>query len=351
MYKLFVWLIALIVVSAVSAAERSFHFGGYALDQPPQGFRSVVIGEGKPGEWRIIEDESPSAMQRISDSAPVTSKRRVLAQLKQEATDERFPVLVFDGEVFGDFSLMTQFKLVGGALEQMAGIAFRIRDERNFYVIRASGLGRNLRFYKVVDGIRSTPIGPELEITRNVWHTLKVQCKGNQIECWLDDQVAFPALTDNTFSAGKVGFWTKSDSLVYFGDTDMVYTPRVPPAQELVRDVMKQQSRLRGIRIFALAPESNRLKVIASDDEQLLGQPGTEIEEKTFRTDTPFQAKDRGTVTVVLPLHDRNGDTVAVTHLLMESFRGQTEQNMLARALPIVKMLQSRIRSVKDLTD
>src|SRR5207247_226680 len=103
----------------------------------------------------------------------------VLAQVNQDPTDERFPLLVFDGETFSDFTLTTRFKLVRGDVEQMAGLAFRVQDEKNFYVIRASGLGNNVRFYKVVGGVRSAPIGPEQPVAKGVWHELKVQCKAN----------------------------------------------------------------------------------------------------------------------------------------------------------------------------
>ena len=51
-----------------------------------------------------------------------------------------------------------------------------------------------------------------------------------------------------------------------------------------------------------------------------------------------------------MPLRDRNGDTIGAAELTMESFLGQTEQNALARAIPIVKAMQARIQSAKDLT-
>lgn len=353
MRKALVWLILLGLACPVVAAERSFRFSGDTLQRCPPGFRSLLAGEGRPGDWQIIEDEMPSAMQPITSNAPSISRRKVLAQLSNDATDERFPLLVFDGDTYGDFTLLTRFKLVSGAVEQMAGVVFRLQDERNFYVIRASGLGNNLRFYKMVGGIRSNPLGPDVPISRGVWHELKIECRGNQIRGWLDGRDVLPPLTDNSFTSGKIGFWTKSDSIVYFGDTDLVYTPREPFAQAMVRDLIQQFSRLRGVKIFAPAPDGGGLKVIAADKPASLGQAGTDVETKTFQTGAVFQAKDKKTdsVTVVMPLRDRNGEIVAVAHLLMESFPGQTAQNVLARAMPLIKTMEARIRSAKDLTD
>ena len=42
----------------VAAAERYFDFSGARLNEPPPGFRSTVSGEGRPGEWKTIEDEA-----------------------------------------------------------------------------------------------------------------------------------------------------------------------------------------------------------------------------------------------------------------------------------------------------
>jgi len=93
------------------------------------------------------------------------------------------------------------------------------------------------------------------------------------------------------------------------------------------------------------------LKVIAASNAADIGQAGTPIEENCFKHDAIYKAKDNGSVTVVMPLRDRNGDTVAAVHLVMESFTGQTEQNILGRALPLMKTIQARIQTAKDLTE
>ena len=51
------------------------------------------------------------------------TRRPVLAQLAKDATDDHYPLLVFEDEMFGDFKLTTQFKIVDGVAEQMAGVS------------------------------------------------------------------------------------------------------------------------------------------------------------------------------------------------------------------------------------
>jgi hypothetical protein len=58
-----------------------------------------------------------------------------------------------------------------------------------------------------------------------------------------------PAITDNSFLKGKIGFWTKSDSVSYFSDAKIVYTPRVPYAESLIKETMSKYPRLLGLKI------------------------------------------------------------------------------------------------------
>lgn len=342
--------LALAWVRPASSAEVVFEFGETQVGQTPPGFRSTVAGTGQPGEWRIILDDAPAVFAPLSTNAPVQAKRAVLAQLSQDTTDERFPMLIYEKETFSDFTVSTRFKIVSGEVEQMAGIAFRIQDENNFYVVRASALGNTFRFYKVVNGQRGELIGPQIEIPRGVWHELKVECKGNQIRCWLNGSEAIPTITDTSFTRGKIGFWTKSDSVSYFADTRVTYTPHEPPAQSMVRDVMNKYPRLLGLKIYAPGTESVGARTIASSSENEIGCAGGVAERDVLERGTIYYQKTKTSVVVIMPLRDRNGDPVAAVRVEMRSFTGQTEQNAIARALPIVRQLQARIKDAADLT-
>lgn len=347
MLKRLQWLV-LICAWPVCAAERVFEFAGTAVDKTPAGFRSALAGEGKPGEWKVILDEVPPLLAPLSDKAPVVTRRAVLAQTSRDATDERFPMLIFDGDAYGDFTLTTRFKLVDGDTEQMAGIAFRVQDEKNFYVIRASGLGNNIRFYKMVGGVRSNPIGPEVPLARGVWHALVIQCKANQIQCQLNGQPAIPPLTDNSFTAGKIAFWTKSDAVSYFADTKVVYTPRVPLAHTLVTEMLKKHPRLVDLKIYTRGPDGEP-RVAGSKDEKEVGEAGGKFEKDCLAKGTIFHSRDQETASVVMPLKDNNGEPVAAVRLRMNAFPGQMEQTSLSRARPIVKAMQARVQTVADL--
>src|SRR6185295_10062518 len=162
--------------------------------------------KGSPGDWKIIMDDVPPLIAPATPKAPVVTRKPVLAQSSRNPTDERFPLLLYNKETFSDFTLTTRFKIVDGVMEQLAGIVFRVQDETNFYVIRANAMDNTVRFYKVVNGLRGPMMGPKMEVPPNVWHELKIDCRGNQFRAWLNGREINPVITDSTFSTGKIGY-------------------------------------------------------------------------------------------------------------------------------------------------
>lgn len=339
------------LTAAATAAERTFDLTAEATGQPPRGWRSTLAGTGVPGDWKIVLDDAPTLFAPFSTNAPATRKIPVIAQLSQDPADERFPLLVYDEEVFRDFTLSLRFKTVSGKVEQMAGVVFRLQDERNFYVVRASSLGRNLRFYRVADGVRDQPLGPEIEIPVGTWHDLSVECRGNRIRLRLDDKEAMPEITDNSYSEGKIGLWTKSDAVSHFAELRLSYTPREPQARALVRDVLQRYPRLKAIRIYSTTSKRPELHVVAADDDRQLGLAGGKYEKQCLEHNQPLAGASGRIAIVTLPLQDRNGDPIAAVHLELERRKGQTDAEAVARARPILLRMQAQVTSLKELTE
>ncbi len=350
--KLFRAVLVLCSVFAVTAAERTFDFSELKTGSLPPGWKGFVAGmPGKPGDWQIIQDEAPTAFTPLIPGAVKTSRRAVLAQLSREEVDERFPVLAFEGERYGDFTARLRIKLVDGKLEQMAGLAFRISDPGNFYVVRASGLGRNLRFYKFVNGQRSAPIGPELPLEGNHWYELGVKVDANRIQVSLDGKNVMPELTDNSHLSGQIGFFTKSDSVSYFGDLSLTYKPLETLASSLVRETLEKQPRLLDVQVLGKTTERNELHVMGAKDPKVLGRAATESELKTFAESRPYCSRGIGTNVVTQPLFDRNGDTIGVARFSMKPFPGQLEDALVTKTIPWVQAMNKRIAASKDLTE
>ena len=346
------WALLLLVLPA-GAAELKIEFGDFHEGEAPPGFRSTVAGKGKPGQWNVIAEEvAPLLAPLTSQPSPSHTSHHVLAQLALDPTDEHFPMLIYEGDRFGDFTLTTRLKTVRGVIEQMAGIVFRVQNESNYYVVRASSLDGTFRFYKMRDGQRGLLVGPKVEIPSGVWQDVVLQCKGNEIHCRLNGKEIISVTDrDTPFLLGKIGFWTKSDSVSYFGDTAIDYIPSEPAAQKLVREVLHHYPRLLGLKIYVAGTNGSQPRVIASGDPHELGQPGGSTEQEVIGRSETYFGREKDVVSVIMPLRDRNGDAMAAVRVVMKGFPGQTEENAIIRAAPIVKRIQERAQTLDDLLD
>jgi hypothetical protein len=345
---------------AVSAAERQFDFGQFADQTTPTNFRSAVTGRGAAGDWKVVMEDVPPILPAFSPKSPVATKRPVLAQLSSDREEARAPLFIYEGDTFGDFKFSTRFKITGGEIEQMAGVAFRVQDEKNYYYVRASAKGQNLAFFRYVQGELIGGLSVPTQVKRGDWNALMIECSGSKLRAFLNGQEVIPWTEPNlvpfpdgtskgVFSAGKIAFWTKADSTACFTEARVEFTPRESYAQVLIRETMQQNPRLLGLKIFGVNGKDPLPRIIASNDEKKLGEAGGDLEKNCIEKGGVYFGKGNELAVVTMPLHDRNGDTVGAVRVEMTTFIGQTERNGLARAQPIVKSMEARITSAKEL--
>lgn len=170
---------------------------------------------GAPPRWEIVHDES----------AP--SPPNVLAQLSRDTTAGRFPLAIWNRALLQDGEVNIAFKPVAGSIDQAAGIVWRYREPNDYYIVRANALENNIVLYKVEKGVRTsiTPkglpsrsYGIKHPIPSGRWNSLKVAFAGDTFTVFLNQERLFEA-EDTTFQKpGKVGLWTKADSITYFDD-------------------------------------------------------------------------------------------------------------------------------------
>jgi Domain of Unknown Function (DUF1080) len=203
---------ALLVLGFSEAAEAgareaiTLDFDSTAVGELPAGFSTAVTGGGGPSAWRVVEDAG----------APGGGK--VLAQTSTDKTSSRFPLCIYERLTATDVEVSVRFKPVSGTVDQAAGLVARYRDQNNYYIVRANALENNVRLYKVERGNRKQFAGVDAKVPAKVWQTLTLEVKGTHFRVFLNDNLLFEA-DDRTFrDAGKVGLWTKADSVTYFDD-------------------------------------------------------------------------------------------------------------------------------------
>jgi hypothetical protein len=182
--------------------------------KPPTGFIFGLTGQGKPGVWVVRKD--PAA-----PSAP-----NVLAQTNADPISFRFPLCVYEGFIGRDVDVSVRYKPVSGKEDQAAGIVWRYQDPDNYYIVRANANETNVVLYKVEKGRRTDlPLvgkgrtyGMKAKIPSGEWGILRVVATGNRFEVY-SNGVKLYEVDDTTFPmAGKVGLWTKADSVTLFDD-------------------------------------------------------------------------------------------------------------------------------------
>lgn len=196
------------LTTSIAFAE-TVNFDDFKTGAPPPGWTATKTGEGAP-KWEVVTDPS----------AP--SKPNVLKQ-SGEAT---YTVCFKNDTSLKDGFVEVKFKAVSGKEDQAGGVIWRCKDADNYYSARANALEDNVVLYKTVNGKRSSleivgrkgGYGVNEKVARAQWHTLRVEFTGNRFSLFFNNKHLFD-VEDSTFTdAGKVGLWTKADSVTLFDD-------------------------------------------------------------------------------------------------------------------------------------
>jgi hypothetical protein len=217
MSKKIVFLSVFLALSA-TLFSQVINFDTDEEGKTPKGFVMGLTGKGKPGVWVVRKD--PTA-----PSAP-----NVLVQMDANPVSYRFPVCVYEGFIGRDVDISVKYKPMSGNEDQAAGIVWRYQDQNNYYIVRANANENNVVLYKVKNGIRADlPLvgkgrtyGMKARIPSGKWGNLRVVAAANRFEVYSNGTKLYE-VEDSTFPmAGKVGLWTKADSVTLFDDLTII---------------------------------------------------------------------------------------------------------------------------------
>ena len=114
--------------------------------------------------------------------------------------------------------LSVQFKMIAGESDQIAGIAFGITPNAEYYYARYNTKDGNLALWRFENGDRHRLLDGKdhVQLPLNAWHELRVEVRGRRVlvtsgALRLEHTLPAPV-------AGRVGFYTKRDSVTAFKD-------------------------------------------------------------------------------------------------------------------------------------
>jgi hypothetical protein len=197
----------LFLLGVTDMSNRAISFESTRIGVAPEGWTTTLTGSGDP-KWTVESD------------ATAPSKSKVIKQ-SGRAT---YPLLLKDDTSIKDGFIEVKFKAVAGSEDRAAGVVWRAKDANNYYVARANALEDNFVLYKTVNGVRSAldivgrkgGYGVSVPVPANTWHSLRIDFKGARFTASFNGKQLFE-VEDSAFAdAGKVGLWTKADSVTLF---------------------------------------------------------------------------------------------------------------------------------------
>jgi len=198
-------LIILLLAGPLHGEERAWtwDFETDKVGGKPAGFYFDETGRAPDGKWRVADDEG----------------KHVLAQLDRSREHTRYALAVVEKSSIEHVKVSVRMKAVKGDLDKAGGVMWRYRDSENYLVARLDISERNLRLYRFRDGTRvQFGVAEKLEIKPGTWYTLRIEHRGREVKVYLDDEILIIERERHFQQSGRVGLWTKSDSIIHFDD-------------------------------------------------------------------------------------------------------------------------------------
>jgi hypothetical protein len=188
------------MATALAKAEK-VDFDDMRAGAPPRGWAATQTGSGT-AKWSVEKD----------NSAP--SKPNVLKQSGQAT----FPICFKNNTNIKDGFVEVKFKPIAGKEDQAGGLIWRLQNANNYYIARANALENNVTIYHTIEGRRTEKKRTNMKVASSAWHTLRVDFSGSHFAVTFDGKKAIEWDDDTFKDAGKVGVWTKADSVTEFDD-------------------------------------------------------------------------------------------------------------------------------------
>jgi hypothetical protein len=186
-----------LALSARYAVAEPIAFDADGPGQAPKGWTCGSTGKGSP-RWTV--EAEPNAARKV---------------LKQSGRAP-FPWCVKDDASVTDGWVEVRFRPLSGREDQAGGVVWRWKDGDNYYVARANALENNVSLYHTTRGSRHTLQYKDAPVAKDTWHVLRVEFQGTAIRVALDGKTTIELRDDHIQGPGKVGVWTKADSVTLF---------------------------------------------------------------------------------------------------------------------------------------
>ena len=199
--KLFIPAVVAATMLASVALAQTVNFDNLKTGAPPPGWTATKTGSGS-AKWTIKTD------------ATAPSKPNVLKQ-SGEAT---YPVCIKDDTNLKDGFVEVKFKPISGKPTRQAASSGGPRMRTT--IMSPAPMRSKTTSPSITQSTADVPRKKhaDMKVATKQWHDLRIDFQANHFTVTLDGKKALE-WDDETFKeAGKVGVWTKADSVTLFDD-------------------------------------------------------------------------------------------------------------------------------------
>jgi hypothetical protein len=342
-------LILATLAPALFAANPALDLAKQKLGKAPKGFTAKVSGEGKPGKAVVREGEIPSA------NGAGKVKGRLIEVTGGAAISNHYTLVMLDALAPNDFSGSVRFRITGGKIMPVAGIAFRAQDAKNYYLLAVKP--KDTRLYwtafekgKAVQGLRDNSILP----APGGWHDLKFSAKGNALTWTLNGRNQFitydPKKTPD-FRKGQFAFWVRSDTKAEFAHLEILNPAEMLAKRHgnVLRRAVRKDARVLSLQLIARPAPKKAPQILGSLNPAEVGRPAHADCAKVMDQNKNFHGRKNDVAIVTLPLRDKNGVVIGAVRVSLRSPVGTEKRRDITRATALVKQFQGSFPDSKSL--
>jgi Domain of Unknown Function (DUF1080) len=184
---------------------------------------SIDVGKNKIGVAPAKFDLSQEHWTVVRDATAETGI--AIEQPGLKTTEDEFPLAIYKTASIKNAEISLRLKGDGGKSDQGGGVAVRLSNPQNYYLVQVDAQRDRVVFSLVSNGASEEIVGVDADIASHSWHTLAVRVVDNEFTVSLDGDWVFTAFDKTLSQAGRIALWSKGNSATRFDQIEIAPLP------------------------------------------------------------------------------------------------------------------------------
>ncbi len=338
-----------VLAPALFAANPALDLTKQQLGKAPKGFTAKVSGKGKPGKAVVREGKIPVA------NGAGNIQGRLIEVTGGSTNSNHYTLVMLDAMAPDDFTASVRFRITGGKVMRVVGIAYRAQDADNYYLLGVKPADTRLYWSifekgKAEQGLKDNHIKP----APGGWHDLKFSMKKTTVNWTLNGKTQYatydPAQTPD-FKKGQLALWVRSDTRAEFAHLEILTAAEALARRhgDVLRRVARTNPHVLSLQLVARPAPKKAPQILGSLNAVEVGQPAHADCARAMDENKNYHGRKNDEAVVTTPLRDKNGKIIGAIRARLRS-PGDTEKRRdIVRATALAKLIQASFPDSKSL--